>query len=71
MVRKRRREMAGNDDLLFLLFDMHYVPEIFDILSSSASCEDHLTCRVRCLGSREKHSEKHESCARVLPSVRQ
>jgi len=29
--------MASNDDFCVLLFDMHYVPEILDILSSSAS----------------------------------
>jgi hypothetical protein len=57
MVRKRRREMASDDYLLFLLFDMHYVPEILDILSSSASCEDHLTRPAHCLGSREEHSK--------------
>jgi hypothetical protein len=50
--------MAGNDYILFLLFDMHYVPEIFNLLSSSAACENYLACRAHGFGSREKHSEK-------------
>jgi len=37
MVCKRRREVASNDNLCFLLFVLHYVPEIFDLLAPCAS----------------------------------
>ena len=59
MVCKRRRELASNDSLCFLLFDMHHVPEILDILASFASRKGYLAAGTYCLGSREKHSEKN------------
>jgi hypothetical protein len=59
MVCKERREVASNDSLCFLLFDMHHVPEVFDLLAPCASGKDYLTAGSYCFAPRERHSEEH------------
>lgn len=69
MVSKRRREVASNDNLCFLLLDVYYVPEILDLLASCACCKNYLAATACRLGSRERQSEKRERRARSVSRV--